>query len=208
MKKKKEYVKENDYYRRLRCGKRYTHQAGVIRHLNKSCGVVKDKVIHQCTFCDMVFPYKSVLIRHEQTHIDDIAVPSFVPRSLNLDGSIGSLAVVDHQVPQCSKQSDFQPEVQDDVHWSIFAPTALQDISNDQLRHSQLDSDLHRLAQCYMILFNDYMILFNDYMILFNDYMILFNDYMILFNDYMILFTDYMILFNDYMILFNDDIIQ
>ena len=75
MKKKKEYVKENDYYRCLRCGKRYTHQAGVSRHLNKSCGVVKDKVIHQCTFCDKVFPYKSVLIRHEQTHIDDIAVP-------------------------------------------------------------------------------------------------------------------------------------
>ena len=67
---------------------------------------------------------------------------------MNLDGSIGSLAVVDHQVPQCSKQSDFQPEVQDDVHWSISAPTALQDISNDQLRHSQLDSDLHQLAQC------------------------------------------------------------
>ena len=60
------YSYVDDKYQCDQCGKKYSHQPSVIKHLKK-CNPSK-KAVLQCSICDVQFQYKSKLERHIRSH--------------------------------------------------------------------------------------------------------------------------------------------
>ena len=85
-----------------------TRHPNVVQHA-KHCGE-KEKIIHQCKFCDKIFPFKSTLECHEhQKHKGDITVPLFVAHSEysdNITPFISPSSDVDQEILVVSVISD------------------------------------------------------------------------------------------------------
>ena len=104
-KKKASYTRENDSsWTCLKCSKIFSQQSNVVRHV-VTCKV-KENEIHQCSFCNQGFKYKSYLQRHERSHRNDVLVASFVNSSVH---------ILSNSVGECSSKFNGENDCEDNL---------------------------------------------------------------------------------------------
>ena len=136
---------ENGHWKCCKCEKVFSEQANTTRHV-KNCGT-KEKEIIQCTFCNKVFQYKSVLKRHEKTHENDIPVASFVTSSFiesdfeNLTINLSILESSDVDVTDAANISSGLTETyaENSIVSEVFVPESPNVLDSNLLESSDAD---------------------------------------------------------------------